>query len=92
MALFNVEILTRQDLDQFKKELFEELRSTAVVKQHKKSEPREWLRSYEVREMLNISANTLHSLRIKGVLPFKRIGGSMYYRYQDIRQLMEEIK
>lgn len=48
-----------------------------------------WLKSYEVRKLLNISAGTLQNLRINGTLPYNKIGGLMYYRYDDIQKLMD---
>ena len=50
-----------------------------------------WLRSAEVRKLLKISPGTLQNLRIKGTLPYEKIGGTFYYAYADIVQLMGEI-
>ena len=52
-------------------------------------EPRAWLKSYEVRKLLGISAGTLQNLRVNGTLPYTKIGGLMYYRFEDIQKLME---
>lgn len=54
-------------------------------------EPKEWLKSYEVRKLLGISAGTLQNLRLNGTLPYTKIGGLMYYRYEEIRKLMEGV-
>jgi hypothetical protein len=51
---------------------------------------KEWLRSSEVRKMLGISHGTLQNLRIKNILPHRKIGGPMYYKYQDILKLLED--
>lgn len=70
-----LDILTKEDLSQFKKDLLEEIRQ--ILTKEKTDEDREWLRSREVRKKLKISPGTLQNLRITGTLPFKKIGGSM---------------
>ncbi|OOG18174.1 DNA-binding protein [Sphingobacterium sp. CZ-UAM] len=82
-----LDILTKEDLSQFKKELLEEIRQ--ILTKEKTNENREWLRSREVRKKLKISPGTLQNLRITGTLPFKKIGGSMYYRASDVDKMME---
>jgi hypothetical protein len=51
---------------------------------------KEWLKSNEVRKLLGISPGTLQTLRITGTLNYSKIGGMMYYRYQDIMKLLEK--
>ncbi|NGM90830.1 helix-turn-helix domain-containing protein, partial [Parapusillimonas sp. SGNA-6] len=45
--------------------------------------------SAEVRRLLGISPGTLQNLRAGGTLPYRKLGGSMYYRREDIRKMME---
>lgn len=85
----NVELITRDDLEKFKKELFEEIRKHSPHPRNHGHEPRAWLKSYEVRKLLGISAGTLQNLRVNGTLPYTKIGGLMYYKYEDIQKLME---
>lgn len=83
-----IEILTREELLKFKTELIHE------IKQAIKSEdvqPKQWLRSSEVRDLLKISSGTLQNLRIKGILRYEKLGGIFYYAYTDIVQLLGEI-
>ena len=49
---------------------------------------KEWLKSSDVRKMLGISHGTLQNLRIKGVLPYQKLSGIMFYRYEDIARLL----
>lgn len=86
-----VELITREDLESFKKELFEEIRRYSPYMRKSTQEPKEWLKSYEVRKLLGISAGTLQNLRLNGTLPYTKIGGLMYYRYDDIRKLLEGV-
>ena len=83
-----VEILTKEDLKQFKAELVKELKDAfgGNAKPHNK----EWLKSNEVRKLLGISPGTLQNLRINGTITYSKIGGMMYYRYHDIMKLLEK--
>lgn len=87
-----LEILTKEDLHNFKSELFSELTRLITENKPSKKEQREWLKSYEVMKMLNLSKGKLQSLRISGKLAFTRIGHCIYYKYDDIVLLMEENK
>lgn len=82
------EIVTTDDLREFKIELLAELKK--LFKEHHGQPAKKWLKSYEVRELLNISPGTLQNLRINGTLPYTKIGGSMFYDYEDIRKMLEE--
>lgn len=85
----NVDLITKDDLERFKKELLEEIRRCQLYPRKPGQETRAWLKSYEVRKLLGISAGTLQNLRINGTLPYNKIGGLMYYRYDDIQKLMD---
>lgn len=80
-----VEIITKDDLRQFKTELLNDIKD--IVKPQEKAS--EWLKSAEVRKMLNISPGTLQNLRINGTLRYTKIGGMMYYKLEDITRLLE---
>jgi len=85
-----VDIVTKQDLKVFKSEILEEMRAILQEKGNQmNSTERSWLRSAEVRKMLRISPGTLQNLRINGTLPYRKIGGTMYYQSQDIHNMME---
>lgn len=87
----NVDLITKDDLEKFKKELLEEIRRYQLFPRKQGQETRVWLKSFEVRKLLGISAGTLQNLRINGTLPYNKIGGLMYYRYDDIQKLMDGI-
>ena len=82
-----IEIITKEDLKQFKAELVQELKE--ALRGDAKTTAKEWLKSIEVRKLLNISPGTLQNLRIKGTLRYTKIGGIMYYRHSDIMKLLE---
>lgn len=83
----NVELITREDLKQFKSELLLEIKQ--IIKPGE-GQSKQWLKSNEVRKMLNISPGTLQNLRINGTLRYTKIGGMMYYKLEDIHKLLEE--
>ena len=81
------QIVTTEDLLVFKQELLEELKE--VLSQTTPSSKR-WLRSPEVRKLLNISPGTLQNLRINGTLPFSKVGGVIYYPSEGITRVLED--
>ncbi|MBS1744241.1 MAG: helix-turn-helix domain-containing protein [Bacteroidetes bacterium] len=85
-----VNIITQEDLQKFKFELFAELKN--LLPQISGSPSKKWLKSYEVRQMLGISRGTLQNLYNTGVLPGNRVGGLTFYDYDDIQKLMQSNK
>ena len=82
----NVELITREDLRQFKTELLEEFKT--IVSKAKHSPNDKWLKSAQVRELLKISPGTLLNLRVNGHLRYTKVGGSFYYQYEDIELML----
>src|SRR5690606_33931520 len=67
------QIVTIEDLQQFRVQLREDLK--VLIQPTNNPSQREWLKSSDVRKMLGISHGTLQNLRIKGVLPYQKLGG-----------------
>ena len=84
-----ISIITKEDLQQFKIELLEGIE---ILIKGKTTEQKLWLRSSEVKKLLNISSGTLQNLRINGTLSYSKIGGSLYYNYKDIQKLLTDKK
>ncbi len=82
----NVELVTRDDL----RRLEDLLKEIKQIVQPGQSQPKKWLKSSEVRKMLNISPGTLQNLRINGTLRFTKMGSIMYYKLEDINKILEE--
>ncbi|MBK3518249.1 helix-turn-helix domain-containing protein [Carboxylicivirga marina] len=51
---------------------------------------RKWLRSFEVMQLLNISAGTLQNMRFKGVLSYSKVNTMIFYDYEEILKLFEK--
>ena len=82
-----IEVITREDLNEFRSLLLNDLKE---IIHSKPQQAKQWLKSKEVRKLLNISPGTLQNLRINGTINFNRIGGILYYKYEDLKKLMEK--
>jgi hypothetical protein len=82
------QVLTTEDLLTFKEELLSELK--AILGENHKQ--RKWLKSEDVRKMLNISPGTLQSFRIKQILPYTKVGGIIFYEYDDVIKVLDANK
>ena len=82
-----VEVITREDLNQFRSLLLNDLKEIIYSKPNPS---KQWLKSSEVRKLLNISPGTLQNLRINGTLSYNKIGGTIYYKYEEITKMLEK--
>jgi hypothetical protein len=87
-AIQRNQLVTIEDLATFKIELLKDIKEllSVVVQQPGKK----WIKSAEVRKLLNISPGTLQTLRVNGTLPFQKVGGAMYYKWEDIEKMMNK--
>ena len=81
-------IVTVEDLENFRHQLLSDLQKILVEKEI--GPGRKWLKSHEVRRLLRLSPGTLQNLRINGTLPFTKIGGVIFYDYDDIQNMIEK--
>lgn len=80
-------IITTDDLREFKMELLDDIKE--LLNNQSGHTPKKWLKSPEVRKILGISPGTLQNLRINGTLPYTKVGGVLYYDYEELIQVME---
>lgn len=85
-TIFSHQLITKGDLVEFKNSLISELKE--IVNQN--PEPKKWLKSAEVKELLQISPGTLQNLRINGTLDYTKVGSIIYYKYDDLKKLLEK--
>ena len=83
-------IITTDDLREFKLELLNDIRN--LFSGPREQTVKKYLKSYEVREMLNISTGTLHNLRVNGTLPYTRVGNILLYDQADIIKILDDNK
>jgi hypothetical protein len=81
------QLLTVDDLYNFKKELIEEFKNLII--ENNKTPIKKWLKSSEVKKLLGISTGTLQNLRINGSLSYSKVGGIIFYDYHQIVKLIE---
>lgn len=86
IELLNHQVVTKRDLLNFGNLLLNEIKNTKTTD----TSTKQWLKSAEVRNILKISPGTLQNLRINGTLKYKRIGGIIYYNYEDIVKMLEK--
>ncbi len=82
-------MITLEDLTEFRTTLLQDLKELLA----KQSQPdKKWLKSKEVRTLLNISHGTLQTHRINGTLTYTKVGGIIYYDQLDIDKLLTRNK
>jgi len=81
----NIEFITKDDIRRLENLLYE---IKGLIKPGQ-AQSKQWLKSYEVRKLLNISPGTLQNLRVNGTLRYTKIGGLLYYKLEDIEKLLE---
>lgn len=86
-----LELLTIKDLNEFKAELLRELKQL-LMKDDYSCKPKKMLKSGEVRTMLRISQGTLQNLRRNETLQYRKLGGIIYYWYEDVEKLIRRRK
>lgn len=84
------QIVTTDDLRELRIELLEDFKR--LLKEHGGQPTKKWLKSPEVRKLLNISPGTLQNLRVNGTLPFTKMGGALYYDNEDIQKILQSNK
>lgn len=89
-ALFTHQLVTLADLEKFKEQMFAEMRRLLAGggTQHSK----QWLKSREVRKLLDVSPGKLHAMCASRQLTFMRIGGVIYYDRSDIDKMFDKFK
>lgn len=83
------QLVTLADLKSVRDELL------AAIARTKGSSPdtaKKWLKSSEVRKLLNISPGKLLALRANRQLAFVRLGGVIYYDRDDIEAMIQIAK
>jgi len=83
------QLVTLADLKSVRDELL------AAIARTKGSSPdtaKKWLKSSEVRKLLNISPGKLLALRANRQLAFVRLGGVIYYDKDDIEAMIQKAK
>jgi hypothetical protein len=86
-----VTIITLEDLQTFKTDLLEDIKRL-LSSQSSISSGDKWIKSPQLRKMLKISHETLQQLRVNGTIPFRKVGGIIYYNVEEINKILDSNK
>jgi excisionase family DNA binding protein len=78
-----LQVLTTDDLEKFRKQLISDIEKLFNVKY-----PKKWLKTNEVMDLLGMSEVTLQTLRNKGKIPFRKLGGTVYFNAEELDEFM----
>lgn len=80
-------IVTTEDLKQFKEELLSEFKELLI--KYEKITIDKWIKSSKVMDKLEISPGTLQNFRINETIPFSKLGGIIYYDEEKINEILK---
>lgn len=81
-----VQIVTVADLEEFRLRLLKDLEN--IINANKSSK---WLKTHEVMKILGMSDVTLQTLRNKGIIPYRKLGGIYYYHADEIDEALKKL-
>jgi hypothetical protein len=79
-------IITTEDLTNFKEQILSEIQE--IYDRYHPGPYKTWLKSKEVRKLLQVSPGTLQTLRLNGTLKYSKVGGIIYYDQDQVQQLL----
>ena len=88
--IFREQLITKEDLYEFRDLLINDFKE--ILKTKPQQNEKKWLKSNEVKKLLNISSGTLQNLRVNGTLTYSKIGGMIFYSSEIIENLLEQNK
>jgi hypothetical protein len=88
LRVYRDQLTTIGDLEIFKNEIIQEIKS--LLNAGAAPPAKKWFKSTEVKKMLGISTGTLQNLRRNGSISHSRIGGIIFYSYEDIVDLLKK--
>jgi len=82
-------LATREDIELWKNELIQQV---CELLKPSNSLPEKWVKSETARDILQCSSGTLQNLRKNGTIEFSKIGGTLYYSLDSIKDILEKNK
>lgn len=77
-------------MSDLKSEIVNELKQ--VLNRGQMPNIKKWIKSADVKKLLNVSHGKLQTMRNSKTIAFTRIGGTIYYDIEDIQRMMEKDK
>ena len=56
------------------------------------NQTKDWLRTQDAANYLGISVTQIHNLKREGILPYSKVGGTIYFKKSDIDTVLEANK
>lgn len=81
-----LQVLTTEDLEKFRKQLITDIEKLINAKY-----PKRWLKTNEVMELLGLSEVTLQTLRNRGQIPFRKLGGTVYFNAEELDEYIQKL-
>ncbi|MFC2080880.1 helix-turn-helix domain-containing protein [Bacteroidota bacterium] len=82
------ELLTRKDLYDLEAKIMDKLNKLSEKDDNRKK----WYRTADLIKILNLSASSIQSLRTSGTLPFSKVGGTLFYDPNDVKEMITKNK
>ena len=82
------ELITRKDLFEVEDRISKKIDQL----KNQDSGAKRWLRTSDVSKMLNLSSSSIQTLRISSILPYTKVGGTLFYNVDDIEELLAKNK
>ena len=89
-GVYASQLVTFDDLHVLRKSIVEDILSALNLSPQPTT--KKWLKSHEVRQMLQISPGTLQNFKNNGVIPYTKIGKIHFFDYEEIRRLLDSGK
>ena len=88
------DMVTKEDLRQFGLELLGNIGNLITQTKEGNSDvtEQEWIKSKQVRKLMNMSPGSVQNLRVTEKVRFKKIVGSYYYNKADLLKLFTDEK
>ena len=74
-------------MTELKREIVDEVKH--LMKQGQAPDLKKWVKSVDVKKLLNVSHGKLQAMRNSKMIAFTRIGGTIYYNVDDIQRMLE---
>ncbi|HMV08133.1 MAG TPA: helix-turn-helix domain-containing protein [Cyclobacteriaceae bacterium] len=87
--IYREQLATIEDLQGLEERLLDKIKVLLDQIANATTQKKKWLKSGEVKKLLGISNGTLFTLRLNGKLSPNKIGGTLYFSYDEIAKLME---
>lgn len=86
------DMVTKEDLRQFGLELLGNIGNLITQTKEGNSDvtEQEWIKSKQVRKLMNMSPGSVQNLRVTEKVRFKKIVGSYYYNKADLLKLFTD--